>query len=46
MFYAKCLVLDSVPYPEYFPIRGISTNRADLGDAEVVITIIRAGSRK
>ena len=41
MFYTKCLVLDSAPYPEYVPIRGASTNRADLEDAEVVITNIQ-----
>lgn len=41
MFYIKCNVLDGAPYPEPAPIRGTSTNRADLEDAEVVITNIQ-----
>ncbi|GBK66234.1 DEAD/DEAH box helicase family protein [Paenibacillus macerans] len=41
MFYAKCLVLNGAPYPEPAEIRGNSTNRSDLDEAEVVITNIQ-----
>jgi superfamily II DNA or RNA helicase len=40
MFYIKCGVLDGQPYPEPVEIRGTTTNRADLEDANVVITNI------
>ncbi|WP_034630267.1 DEAD/DEAH box helicase [Desulfotruncus alcoholivorax] len=46
MFYKKCWILDSAPYPEPVPIRGTSTNRADLEDAEVVITNIQQLQRE
>ena len=41
MFYIKCDVLDGQPYPEPVPIRGTATNRADLEEADVVITNIQ-----
>ncbi len=41
MFYSKCLVLDGAPYPEPAEIRGNTTNRSDLDEAEVVITNIQ-----
>ncbi len=41
MFYSKCAILADPPYPEPAPIRGTTTNRADLEDAEVVITNIQ-----
>src|SRR3984885_6788406 len=40
MFYLKCAVLDGAPYPEPVEIRGTTTNRADLDEADVVITNI------
>jgi superfamily II DNA or RNA helicase len=39
-FYIKCGVLNGAPYPEPAEIRGTTTNRSDLDDAEVVITNI------
>lgn len=39
-FYIKCGILNGAPYPEPAEIRGTSTNRGDLDDAEVVITNI------
>lgn len=41
MFYIKCHVLDGQPYPEPVEIRGTTTNRADLDEADVVITNIQ-----
>jgi superfamily II DNA or RNA helicase len=41
MFYQKCHVLVSGPYPEPVEIRGTTTNRADLDEAHVVITNIQ-----
>jgi superfamily II DNA or RNA helicase len=41
MFYVKCGVLDGQPYPEPVEIRGTTANRADLEDADVVITNIQ-----
>ncbi|XID92245.1 DEAD/DEAH box helicase [Paenibacillaceae bacterium WGS1546] len=46
MFYSKCLVLESPPYPEPAEIRGNTTNRSDLDEAEVVITNIQQLQRK
>lgn len=40
MFYIKCKVLDGAPYPEPVEIRGTTTNRGDLDEADVVITNI------
>jgi superfamily II DNA/RNA helicase len=40
MFYQKCRVLADAPYPEPVEIRGTSTNRADIEEADVVITNI------
>jgi superfamily II DNA or RNA helicase len=40
MFYVKCGVLDGEPFPEPVEIRGTTTNRADLEEADVVITNI------
>jgi superfamily II DNA or RNA helicase len=40
MFYIKCGVLDGQPYPEPVEIRGTTTNRADLEEADVVVTNI------
>lgn len=40
MFYIKCGVLDGQPYPEPVEIRGTTTNKADLEEADVVITNI------
>jgi superfamily II DNA or RNA helicase len=39
-FYIKCGVLAGGPYPEPAEIRGTSTNKSDLDDADVVITNI------
>ncbi len=39
-FYHSCSVLDGPPYPEPVFIRGTSTNRVDLDEADVVITNI------
>jgi superfamily II DNA or RNA helicase len=41
MFYQKCQVLVGAPYPEPVEIRGTTTNRADLDEAQVVITNIQ-----
>lgn len=41
MFYIKCAVLSGQPYPEPAEIRGTTTNRADLEEADVVITNIQ-----
>jgi len=41
MFYQKCNVLSSGPYPEPVKIRGTTTNRSDLEEADVVITNIQ-----
>lgn len=41
MFYRKCRVLDGGPWPELAEIRGAATARADLDDAEVVVTNIQ-----
>lgn len=41
MFYQKCQVLTGAPYPEPVEIRGTTTNRADLEEANVVITNIQ-----
>lgn len=41
MFYLKCHVLNSAPYPEPVEIRGTTVNRSDLDDADVVITNIQ-----
>lgn len=40
-FYIKCGVLAGKPYPEPVEIRGTTTNRADLDEADVVITNIQ-----
>jgi superfamily II DNA or RNA helicase len=40
MFYIKCNVLPGQPYPEPVEIRGTTTNRTDLEEADVVITNI------
>ena len=40
MFYVKCGVLNGQPYPEPAEIRGATTNRADLEEADVVLTNI------
>ncbi len=41
MFYIKCEVLNGQPYPEPAEIRGRTTNRADLEEADVVLTNIQ-----
>ena len=41
MFYHKCQVLSSGPYPEPVEIRGTTTNLSDLEEANVVITNIQ-----
>ena len=41
MFYRKCGVLKGPPYPEPAEIRDRSTNRADLEEADVVVTNIQ-----
>jgi superfamily II DNA or RNA helicase len=41
MFYVKCSVLDGPPYPEPVEIRGTTSNRGDLDEADVVITNIQ-----
>lgn len=41
MFYSKCGVLNGQPYPEPAEIRGTTTNRADLDEADVVLTNIQ-----
>lgn len=41
MFYIKCSVLNGTPYPEPVEIRGTTTNRGDLDEADVVITNIQ-----
>ncbi len=41
MFYNKCSVLQGQPYPEPAEIRGITTNLADLEEADIVLTNIQ-----
>ncbi len=41
MFYTKCGILNGPPYPEPAEIRGNSTNRVDLEEADVVLTNIQ-----
>ncbi len=41
MFYIKCGVLNRPPYPEPAEIRGGTTNRTDLEEADVVLTNIQ-----
>jgi len=41
MFYLKCTILKGPPYPEPVEIRGTTSNRADLDEAEVVVTNIQ-----
>ena len=41
MFYVKCGVLNGQPFPEPAEIRGATTNRADLEEADVVLTNIQ-----
>lgn len=41
MFYIKCQVLKGAQYPEPVEIRGTTTNRGDLDEADVVITNIQ-----
>lgn len=41
MFYRKCAVLSGPLYPEPVEIRGTTTNRGDLDEADVVITNIQ-----
>ncbi len=41
MFYIKCNILNGQPYPEPAEIRGTTTNRADLEEADVVLTNIQ-----
>jgi superfamily II DNA or RNA helicase len=41
MFYIKCDILQGQPYPEPVEIRGTTTNKADLEEADVVITNIQ-----
>lgn len=41
MFYQKCAVLNGAPFPEPVEIRGTSTNRGDLEEADVVVTNIQ-----
>jgi len=41
MFYIKCSILDGQPYPEPAEIRSKMTNRADLEEADVVLTNIQ-----
>lgn len=40
-FYPKCRILTGTPYPEPARIRGRETNRADLEEADVVVTNIQ-----
>lgn len=40
-FYHKCSILEGPPYPEPVEIRGKTTNRADLEEADVVVTNIQ-----
>lgn len=46
MFYHKCKVLVKGPYPEPVEIRGTTTNRSDLEEADVVITNIQQLQRE
>lgn len=46
MFYHKCKILITPPYPEPVEIRGTTTNRSDLDDADVVITNIQQLQRE
>ncbi|MGI1678069.1 MAG: DEAD/DEAH box helicase family protein [Cellvibrionaceae bacterium] len=40
MFYIKCNILEGEPYPEPVEIRGKSTNKSDLEEADVALTNI------
>ena len=40
MFFQKCQILSGPPYPEPVEIRGLTTNREDLDEADVVVTNI------
>ncbi len=40
-FYTKCKILDASPYPETAEIRGKTSNRGDLEEADVIITNIQ-----
>lgn len=46
MFYHKCKVLTKGPYPEPVEIRGTTTNKSDLEEADVVITNIQQLQRQ
>ncbi|WP_282397360.1 DEAD/DEAH box helicase family protein [Pseudomonas sp. PS01298] len=46
MFYHKCKILTKAPYPEPVEIRGTTTNRSDLEEADVVITNIQQLQRE
>lgn len=41
MFYKKCSILPGAPFPEPVEIRGTTTNRADLDEADIVVTNIQ-----
>jgi superfamily II DNA or RNA helicase len=41
MFYIKCRILDGSLFPEPVEIRGTTTNRSDLDEADVVVTNIQ-----
>jgi superfamily II DNA or RNA helicase len=41
LFYSRTRVLEAPPYPEPVEIRGTTTNRGDLDEADVVITNIQ-----
>lgn len=41
MFYKKCKILSKPPFPEPVEIRGTTTNRSDLEEADIVITNIQ-----
>ena len=41
MFYVKCGILEGQPFPEPAEIRGLTTNLADLQEADVVLTNIQ-----
>ena len=41
MFFHKCQILNGPPYPEPVEIRGLTTNRTDLDEADVVVTNIQ-----
>lgn len=46
MFYHKCKVITKAPYPEPVEIRGTTTNRSDLEDADIIITNIQQLQRE